>query len=84
MTENDAEELMKRRVRTMELAATYEDLEERAARLQHDREEFYRDVRRLRGLFAPESLAARLGLTRDAVYAWNKRGKALLNGQDLT
>jgi hypothetical protein len=79
MTEKELEERTARTVRMTELAITYQVLEERAAQLQHDRETFYADVALLAKRFSPDSLAARLGLSRDAVYKWASKGRKVLS-----
>lgn len=79
-TQEPAQARSARTAITLELAERYQDIERTEAELQFAREEFYRDVARLRRQFTPESLAARVGVTRDAVYQWRKRGRALLKG----
>ena len=68
-------ELRTRRTIAEEFATRYLELKEREAELSFDVETFYMDVAALLGRFGAESLAARIGVTRDAVYQWAKRGR---------
>lgn len=72
------EERKARFVLITELAERYREIEEESVELQVKRDEFYRDVTRLRREFKPESLAALTGVTRDAVYKWFSNGRKLL------
>lgn len=58
-----------------EFMTRYFELKERQVQLDFDTETFYMDVAEWLGYFSAEALAARIGITRHAVYQWAKRGR---------
>lgn len=58
-----------------ELMDRYRELKEREAEVIFDTEQFYIDVANLLGRFSAEKLAERIGVTRDAVYQWARKGR---------
>lgn len=69
------ERARKRRTVRDELADRYRELKEREAAVSFDTDVFYMDVAKLLGQFSADSLANRLGVTRDAVYQWARKGR---------
>lgn len=61
---------------TDELARRYMELKDREAELSFDTEMFYMDVDNLLGRFSSTSLGEKLGLSRDAIYQWARKGRA--------
>lgn len=74
--ETVAEETKRRRnAVATELMDRYRELKEREAEVIFDTEQFYIDVANLLGRFSAEKLAERIGVTRDAVYQWARKGR---------
>lgn len=58
-----------------ELTVRYRELKEREAEVIFDTEQFYIDIANLLGRFSADRLAERIGVTRDAVYQWARKGR---------
>lgn len=86
--ETVAEETRRRRdTVAVEFMHRYRELKDREAELSFDTDQFYIDIASMLGRFSADNLAELIGVTRDAVYQWARKGrlaKERMNGNPQT